>query len=102
MVEQADGRFDLQYDRNNGDGGDVWPAGGTARQFHDKTVPDSRYYRDDPSQVAVLNISDADSVMTADFEVQFSALGSKSRASPFWTTSTATGTGYVKRAKRSR
>ena len=73
MVEQADGRFDLQYNRNNGDGGDVWPAGGTARIFHDKTVPDSKYYQASrSSQVGVWNISDVDSVMTADFEVKFS------------------------------
>ncbi len=70
-VEQADGQFDLQYNRNQGDDGDPYPGSGTIRQFHDKTIPDSRYYNGQSSQVGVWNISDPDSVMTADLEVTF-------------------------------
>jgi hypothetical protein len=72
FVEQADGRFNLQYRNNNGDAADTWPNGDQARNFHDKTVPDSKYYSTSSSQVGVLNISDSDSIMTADLEVTFS------------------------------
>lgn len=70
MVEQADGKFDLQYRNNRGDAGDPWPNG-TKRDFHDKTVPDSKYYSEVSSQVGVWNISGANSIMTADMEVTF-------------------------------
>jgi len=72
FVEQADGKFDLQYNRNSGDDGDTWPNSVKAREFHDRTIPDSRYYSGVSTQVALWNISDSDSVMTADAEVQFS------------------------------
>ncbi len=70
-VEQADGRYDLQYGSNAGDAGDPWPGSSQARQFHDKTVPNSRYYVEVPSQVGVWSISDPGLVMTADLEVTF-------------------------------
>ncbi len=72
FVEQADGLFNLQAyaNPNNGDGGDPWPYG-EKRQFHDKTTPNSKYYVGSSSEVGVWNISDRDSVMTADFEVNF-------------------------------
>ncbi len=71
FLEPADGKFDLQYKRNSGDGSDAWPYG-AANNFHDKTVPDSKYYGSGfSSQVAVWNISPIDSVMTVDLEVSF-------------------------------
>ncbi len=71
FIEQADGEFDLQY-RRPADAGDVFPGATNNRNFHDKTVPSSRYYQITvASEVAVLNISDADSVMYADFEINF-------------------------------
>lgn len=73
MLEQADGKFDLQYNnRNGGDNGDPYPDNGLVRDFNDKTVPNSKYYSGASSQVAAWNVSDADSVMTADFDVLFS------------------------------
>jgi len=72
LLEQADGNFDLQYNHNGGDGSDPFPNQGLARDFNDKTIPDSKYYGGVSSQVAAWNISDADSVMTADFDVVFS------------------------------
>lgn len=71
MVEQADGMFDLQYNRNVGDGSDPFPGTFGVRQFHDKTVPDSRNYTGFQTKVALWNISNSDSVMTADFEISF-------------------------------
>jgi immune inhibitor A len=72
MLEQADGKFDLQYDNNSGDAGDVFPVGGMYPHFHDKTNPDSRSYIPTSTQVAVWNISASDSIMTADFDVTWS------------------------------
>ena len=71
MVEQADGRFDLQSG-SSGDIGDSWPNGDQARDFHDKSTPGSKYYVGTSSQVGVWNISDEGPVMTADLEVLFS------------------------------
>ncbi len=77
-VEQADGDFDLEGfgnpdgGNNRGDGGDCYPGDSDVREFHDLTVPSSRDYFDNQTEVGVFNISDVDSVMTADFEVNFS------------------------------
>lgn len=71
FLEPADGKFDLQYGRGSGDGSDAWPFG-EAKSFHDKTVPDSKYYGSlSSSQVAVWNISPIDSIMTIDLEISF-------------------------------
>ncbi len=72
MVEQADGNFALQSTGSSGDDGDTWPNGDEARNFHDKTMPNSRLYSGSSSQVAVWNISDEGLVMTADLEIEFS------------------------------
>ncbi|MCP4568350.1 MAG: M6 family metalloprotease domain-containing protein, partial [FCB group bacterium] len=72
MLEQADGKFDLQYDNNNGDGSDPFPYGGVAPYFHDKTVPNSKDYINNSTEVAVWNISAPDSIMTADFDIEWS------------------------------
>jgi M6 family metalloprotease-like protein len=72
-VEQADGRFDLQYGNNRGDDGDPFPGVTAATVFNDQTVPSSRLYGSGgSSQVAVWNIPAPDSVMTVDLEVFFS------------------------------
>ncbi|MCP4569819.1 MAG: M6 family metalloprotease domain-containing protein [FCB group bacterium] len=72
FVEQADGRYDLQYNNNRGDAGDVFPAGGVYTEFHDRTTPNSKYVDLSSSEVALWNISASDSIMTADFDVNFS------------------------------
>lgn len=72
FLEQADGRFDLQNDNNRGDNGDSYPGSSNVREFNDETVPDSRDYSDNSTQVAVWNISNADSVMTANLDVVWS------------------------------
>lgn len=77
-VEQADGRYDLEgYDIpdggvNRGDEGDPWPGFTNQREFHDLTLPSSRDYGDLQTEVGVFNISDSDSLMTADLEIVFS------------------------------
>ncbi|MEE9442510.1 MAG: M6 family metalloprotease domain-containing protein [candidate division Zixibacteria bacterium] len=72
FLEQADGRFDLQNSNNYGDENDPYPNGGASPHFHDKTIPNSRDYLDQSTQVAAWNISASDSVMTADFDVTWS------------------------------
>ncbi|MEW6016413.1 MAG: M6 family metalloprotease domain-containing protein [Candidatus Zixiibacteriota bacterium] len=71
MLEQADGRFDLQFDNNGGDASDVYPWGGIDH-FDDKTTPNSRSYTNTVTQVAVWNISLSDSIMIANLDVNWS------------------------------
>ncbi|MEE9442417.1 MAG: M6 family metalloprotease domain-containing protein [candidate division Zixibacteria bacterium] len=71
FIEQADGKYDLQYGRNRGDANDPWPYL-DKYDFHDKTEPSSKYYSGISSQVALWNISESDSVMSADIDVTFS------------------------------
>jgi len=71
-IEQADGKFDLEGGVNRGDAGDCYPGTSYAREFSDITVPDSRSYDGMITEVAVWDISDSDSTMTANLEVEFS------------------------------
>ncbi len=72
-MEQADGNNDLAFTQgNDGDGTDPFPAYGAARDWHTYTEPDSRTNTGDITRVAVWNITDSDSVMYADLDVDFS------------------------------
>jgi len=71
-LEQADGEFRLEgcYNKpNEGDAGDPFPGYYNKQVFDDTTTPGSRDYYDNPTQVAVRNISVSDSAMTCDFLV---------------------------------
>jgi immune inhibitor A len=74
-LEQADGKFQLEGcyghppDENRGDIGDPFPGSYNKRAFDDTTTPGACDYYDNPTQVAVRNISDSDSAMTCDFLV---------------------------------
>ncbi len=72
FLEQADGKFDLQYGSNQGDAADAYPYGGMFPEFTDKTNPNSKDYNLNSTQVALWNISPSDSVMTADMDVYWS------------------------------
>lgn len=72
FLEQADGKFDLQNNRNSGDAADPYPNFGYAPNFHDKTTPNSKDYSSASTEVAVWDISSSDSVMTADLDVYWS------------------------------
>jgi immune inhibitor A len=72
MLEQADGKFDLQYGSNQGDANDAYPSGGLYPQFTDKTNPNSKDYNLNSTQVALWNISPSDSIMTTDMDVTWS------------------------------
>jgi immune inhibitor A len=68
-LEQADGRWWLEKQMNSGDYKDPYPGGSDARTFANLTTPDSRDYDFNSTKVMVTNISDSDSVMTADLFV---------------------------------
>jgi immune inhibitor A len=55
-VEQADGRFDLEGGRDDGDGGDPFPGSTGASAFDVASTPDSRAYDGRSSEVAIRNI----------------------------------------------
>lgn len=69
-VEQADGDFDLEYNRGS-DQGDPWPGSSNNRSFDGWSVPNSDFYVYGPSEIAVTNISDSDSSMFADLHIMF-------------------------------
>jgi immune inhibitor A len=74
-LEQADGYFSLEWcseNRNYGDLGDPFPGYFEKSAFDDTTSPSSRDYDDNPTQVAVWNISASDSVMYANLDVTWS------------------------------
>jgi immune inhibitor A len=74
-LEQADGGFELEGcygSPNRGDGGDTFPGWDNKPAFEDTTTPSSRDYYNNPTRVAVWNISDSDSVMHANMDIAWS------------------------------
>lgn len=71
-LEQADGKYDLEYAPNNGDAADPWPGVTNNRSFDDLSSPDSRAYSGMTTQMSVWNISNSDSLMTANLDIQWS------------------------------
>jgi immune inhibitor A len=70
-VEQADGLYQLEDTfRLSGDAGDPWPGSTNARDFTDLTTPNSRRnVSQTVTKIGIWDISDSDSIMTADFDV---------------------------------
>lgn len=68
-LEQSDGDWDLEKKQNSGDGGDPYPGSNTVRSFNSTTSPNSLAYNSTVSFVLLANISDSDSLMTADITV---------------------------------
>ncbi len=68
-LEEADGMNHLDDGYNRGDVGDPFPGGMNNTTFDEFSNPNSINYNDNPTQVAIWNISPSDSVMTADVEV---------------------------------
>ncbi len=71
-VEQADGKFDLEYGPGSSDAGDPYPGSSNVRSFDDLTTPNSRDYNGNITQVSVWDISNSDSLMTANLDVSWS------------------------------
>ncbi|AZR74435.1 hypothetical protein BBF96_14195 [Anoxybacter fermentans] len=68
-IEQADGRYDLEFNVNRGDAGDPYPGSTNNREFSVNTEPNSRSLDGIDTFVAVKNISDSAMVMTVDVQV---------------------------------
>ncbi len=67
-LEQADGLRQLNTTTARGDAGDPYPGVANNRNFDGYTTPDSRDYVLAQSYVGVRNISNSDTVMTADLD----------------------------------
>lgn len=68
-VEQADGLRNLNLGNNRSDNGDPFPGATNNRTFDTYSAPNSKDYALQPSYVGVRNISNADTVMHADFDI---------------------------------
>ena len=68
-IEQADGAFDLNNGTNGGDDGDPWPGVSVKRDFYQDSTPNSTDYNGHKTLVAVRNISNSSSTVTADLFV---------------------------------
>ncbi len=62
-LEQADGRFDLEYMENNGDAGDLF-AGPDRRAFGAFTLPSSRWWDGTASGLEIVDVSGSGMTMT--------------------------------------
>jgi len=72
-VEQADGAYQLEFGEDNqGDSGDPFPGYTKNYSFDDLSDPNSRTYNGTISEIAVWNISESDSLMTANFDIEWS------------------------------
>jgi len=69
-LEQADGFFHLENGFGS-DAGDPFPGSANKRVFDETSNPNSKDRSLQPTQVAVTNISNVDSVMTADLQVTY-------------------------------
>lgn len=61
-LEQADGNYDMEHNRNNGDMNDPWSGGEYGRIFSAETEPSSRDYFLLETDVTVYNIEQMDSM----------------------------------------
>ncbi len=72
-LEQADGMDQMGETVNNrGDAGDPFPGLSDNRDFHNLTVPNSKTYLNNVTQIGVWNISNSGSIMSADLDIEYS------------------------------
>ena len=66
-LEQADGLLGLENHVNRGDNGDIFPGSTAKRTWNNTSDPESgSWYSSTPTNIGVVNISDAAATMTAD------------------------------------
>ncbi len=70
-IEQADGLFELEYGTSSGNSGDVWPYNGKDH-FDDLTNPNTQNYINNQTKTAVWDISLPDTLMYANFDINYS------------------------------
>ncbi|MEW6050088.1 MAG: M6 family metalloprotease domain-containing protein [Candidatus Zixiibacteriota bacterium] len=72
-LEQADGFNDLALTAYGADAGDPWPGNTVNRNFHDMSNPNAHdNATDSPTEVGVWRITNSDSIMYADLDVEYS------------------------------
>ncbi|MBU1319157.1 MAG: M6 family metalloprotease domain-containing protein [candidate division Zixibacteria bacterium] len=71
-LEQADGLFQLENNLNDGDAADPYPGSTDNREFSPRSTPNSNINSGYENQLAVWDISDSDSVMTANLDITYS------------------------------
>ena len=69
-LEEADGANNLDNNENRGDSGDPFPGFSFNADFNNFTIPSSDDYDGEPTWIAVNNISESDTIMTADIAVR--------------------------------
>ena len=69
-LEEADGNDDMDNEQNRGDDGDPFPGSSGNTIFNDDSYPNSSRYSGTETGISVTNISDPDSIMTADIEIR--------------------------------
>ena len=69
-LEEADGANNLDNNENRGDSGDPFPGFSFNADFNNFTIPSSDNYNGEPTWIAVNNISESDTIMTADIAVR--------------------------------
>jgi immune inhibitor A len=70
-IEQADGLFHLENDVNSGDSDDLWSEL-TKTEFDDLSLPNTRRYDGTKTKTAIWDISAPDSIMYANFDINYS------------------------------
>ena len=73
-IEQADGKQDLEFTFSNfGDAGDPFPGNTVNREFHDQSTPnDALNLTGERAKIGVWDISNSDSIMYADLDIEWS------------------------------
>ncbi len=72
-LEQADGDSGLAFTETNaGDAGDPFPGSSLNFEFHELSTPNSLTNFDISTQIGVWNISNSDSLMYADLDIEYS------------------------------
>ncbi|HEX8566303.1 MAG TPA: M6 family metalloprotease domain-containing protein [Pyrinomonadaceae bacterium] len=66
---QADGKRDLEFNRNDGDTGDLFPGSKNVKQVDDATMPSTRANDGTPTGVSLKNIAENTGEITVDVKV---------------------------------
>jgi M6 family metalloprotease-like protein len=68
-LEQADGKWELEKNKNGGNAGDLYPGSSNNRSFTDNSTPNSKLYNGSSSNFSITSITSSESIITATFSV---------------------------------